>query len=173
MQNISEETIVEAAKGDIGAFEDLYNATCSFVYNVIYGMTRSREDTEEVTQDVFLKIYKNLKRFQLRSSFRTWVYRISVNTAINYLKRRAREQGRMISYNDAIKVNTPLQTPSQVNEERVSSLLGALNPDQRACIVLRNIEGLSYKEIAKTLHININTVRTRLRRARQALLAQF
>jgi len=178
MQDISKNIIIHASKGDMNAFESIYNAVSGFVYSIAYKMTYSREDAQEITQDVFLKIYKNLKWFRFQSSFTTWVYRITVNVAINFSKRRAREQEKMITYKDDVKLKTAAiakeeKTHKAGNEEILGSLLAILNPDQRACMILRNIEGLSYKEIAKTLKININTVRTRLKRAREKILDNF
>jgi len=106
MQDISKDIIIHASKGDLNAFESIYDAISGFVYNIAYKMTYSREDAQEITQDVFLKIYKNLKRFRFQSSFTTWVYRIAVNIAINFSKRRAKEQEKMITYKDDVKLKT-------------------------------------------------------------------
>ncbi|MCK4463647.1 MAG: RNA polymerase sigma factor, partial [Candidatus Omnitrophica bacterium] len=128
---------------------------------------------DEVTQDVFMKIYKNLKKFNSLSSLNTWIYRITVNTAINRLKAEKKHTASRIDYDPAVQ---PVSQKEAVknnidSKEQISVLLNALNPDQRACVVLREIEGLNYKEIANALRININTVRTRLKRAREKLLA--
>lgn len=175
MQDVSRDILIRASKGDVGAFEKIYNAASGFVYSIAFGITNSREDAQEVTQDVFMKIYKNLKKFQFHSSFRTWVYRVTVNTAINTYRRISKEIKKRGNYDIAMKTGHAPEVTKEVidredNQRVVSSLLAMLNPDQRACIVLREIEGLSYKEIAKALKININTVRSRLKRARSALL---
>jgi len=178
MKDISREAIQQAAQSDMGAFEDIYRTTCGFVYNVALRVAGNKEEAEEITQDVFIKVHKNLRKFCFQSSFRTWVYRITVNTAINASKKRSRETGRMVEYNDALKVADRPSATQEVadkekNEKLIESLLGVLNSDQRACVVLRGIEGLSYEEIAKTLNTNINTVRTRLKRARTKMLDHF
>ncbi len=133
------------------------------------------DEAEEVTQEVFINVYRKLKSFKFKSSLKTWVYRIAVNMAIDYAKKRGKEQDHTVSYDD---YNKPDKTIDPVSEEieraqhekNISTLLDALSPDQRACIVLRSIEGLSYQEISESLNININTVRTRLKRAREKLI---
>lgn len=175
MSDISSKLILEAAKGDIRAFEEIYRLTSAFVYNVVYRITNNRNNADEVTQDVFLKVYNGLKSFEMRSSFKTWVYRIATNSAINYCRRNARYENAKVEYDPS--VHEP-RVPSEVrleiekadSEATVASILGALEPDQRACIVLREIEGLDYKAIAETLKININTVRSRLSRAREKIM---
>lgn len=174
MQDIAKHILIQARGGDIRAFEGIYRATSCFVYNVALRVTNNREGAEEVTQDVFLKIHKNLKKFQFKASFKTWVYRITVNTAINMSKHRSKEKSRTIEYDDTIRINmTEKRMNKAENEEEIASLLNMLNPDQRTCVILRNLEGLSYEEIAETLNTNINTVRTRLKRAREKLLVHF
>ncbi len=175
MQDIPKDTLIQALDGNVEAFEKIYRATSDFIYNVAYRITNDREDAQEVTQNVFLKIYKNLKSFRFQSSFKTWIYRIAVNTAINISKRTSKELSRRIEYNDDIELKyahdpTKETIDKKSNEVLVKSMLNILNPDQRVCVVLRDIEGLSYKEIAETLKININTVRSRLKRARETLL---
>jgi len=174
MQDISKNVITRAAGGNMDAFEHIYRTASGFVYNVALRVTNNRPSAEEVAQDVFLKIYRNLKNFEFKSSFKTWIYRIAVNTAINASKKTSRETDRRVEYDDEAKQKTSIEIAQSAsgeldNKELVKRLLAMLNPDQRACIVLRSIEGLSYKEIADALHININTVRTRLMRARETL----
>ena len=176
MQDISVKILIQAAAGDMESFEQVYKATADFVYSVALRVTSNAQDAEDVTQDVFLKIHKNLKSFQFRSSFKTWVYRITVNTAINSSKRASRDLGRRADFDKAVaSKGTEPQVSAfdkEDNESKLKPLLDRLNPDQRAVIVLREIEGLSYEEIAKALNININTVRSRIKRARQALLEE-
>ncbi len=193
MEDISKNILMRAASGDMEAFEIIYRAASDFIYRTALRITNNKNDAEDVTQDVFIKIYQNLKQFQFRSSFKTWAYRITVNTAINTCKGISREMDQRIdqgidqSDNDSSFMNRYMnrdRDPDQYtsppmpeadldkedNEKLVASLLAKLNPDQRACIVLREIEGLNYQEIAEVLKININTVRSRLKRAREILL---
>ena len=176
MQEIYRDIIAEAANGDLDAFEQIYRATSSFVYNVALRTVQDREDAEEVTQEVFLAVHKNLKWFRFQSSFKTWIYRIAVNYAINKAKKTARLRNGVVEYDENIHAvagsdGADAEMHKEDNNKTVNTLLSALNPDQRACVVLRNIEGMNYRQIADTLKININTVRSRLNRARETLLA--
>jgi len=175
MQEITKDIIEEAAQGDILAFEQIYWATSGFVYNVILRIVRNSADAQEATQDTFMKIYSHLKSFQFRSNFKTWVYRIAVNTAINIYKRNIRQEKGKADYALSLKENSSgpeLMRLAQKDaaEKKLAEFLACLSPEKRCVIVLREIEGLSYREIAEILKINLNTVRSRLKRARQALL---
>jgi RNA polymerase sigma-70 factor (ECF subfamily) len=124
-----------------------------------------------------VNIFKKLSTFRFDSSLKTWIYRITSNISINYLKKKIKQEKNHVSYDDALEkkqITEPADPRSfePGQEEVINSLLDMLNPDQRACIVLRNMEGLSYQEIAESLNININTVRSRLKRARTILLAK-
>jgi RNA polymerase sigma-70 factor (ECF subfamily) len=175
MVDISRDILIQAAEGDIKAFEQVYNSASGFVYNVAFRITNNRSDAEDVTQDVFMRIFRGLKDFKFESSFKTWAYRITVNTAINKYRQSLRENNRRREYkSEADRQLSTDKTNEFIDNENaekdVASLLNKLDAGQRACIVLREIEGLSYKEMSELLKININTVRSRLRRARQALL---
>lgn len=174
MEDISEDILVRASQGDLRAFEDVYKASSSFVYNVALRIVHNREDAREVAQEVFIIIYNKLKSFRFESSFKTWAYRITANCAINFAKKSSRTK--TVPYEEALGASAVgSEAKAHMDQEHqsylVGNLLGAINPDQRACVVLRNIEGLSYQEIARVLNINVNTVRSRLKRAREKLLA--
>lgn len=158
------------------AFEVIYKAAFSFVSNVAFRVVGNKEDAEEVAQEVFVTLFKNLKNFRFESSLKTWVYRVSVNSAINFSRKSARHRG--VSMEDMQLADTQHTLPGvhekmdeEYNERLIAALLNKLNTDQRACIVLRSFEGLSYEDIAKALSIPVNTVRSRLKRAREAMLA--
>lgn len=176
MQEITQDILTSAAQGDLTAFETIYKGSSSFVYNVAYRVLGNKEDAQELTQEVFLTVHHKLKEFRFESSFKTWVYRITVNQAINMAKKIAKTRDKTIPYDEqveppAIVGDVQSRAEKEYNDKVIENLLNAINPDQRACVVLRNIEGLSYEEIAKALNININTVRTRLKRAREKLLS--
>ncbi len=175
MQEIPQDILIKASKGDIEAFEKIYRLTSSYVYNIAFRISNNKDEAEDITQDVFLKIYNNLKYFQFRSAIKTWIYRITLNTAINASKKRSKELTRRADYDEGIlyKPTSDIlreRLDREENEVLVGRMLSLLNPEQRACVILRDIQGLSYKEIAQTLRININTVRSRLKRARETLL---
>ncbi|MCX6356883.1 MAG: RNA polymerase sigma factor [Candidatus Aureabacteria bacterium] len=177
MQPLPKELLIEASGGDIGAFEKIYRATSDYVYTIALKVTGNRADAEEVAQDVFLKVFRKLGKFRFESSFTTWLYRITVNNAINASRKSTRRRSGQVEFNDNIEVadgrdRTREAIEKEQNEARVRSMLETLNPDQRACIVLREIEGMRYEEIAEVLQVNLNTVRSRLRRARETLCSR-
>ena len=176
MLDISNDILREAAQGNIQAFENVYKATANFVFNVAFRVVNNKEDAQEVVQEVYLMVYQKLKEFRFESSFKTWIYRITVNNAINFAKKNANARNKMNVYNEQLVAGSvPNDVHGDIEQEHhekvVNRFLGAINPEQRACVVLRNVEGLSYQQIAETLQLNINTVRTRLKRAREKLLS--
>jgi RNA polymerase sigma-70 factor, ECF subfamily len=177
IKEISNDLLHQASQGDIQAFEEIYKYASSFVYSVALRTIRNREDAQEITQEVFLKVFKSISDFRSQSSFSTWLYRITVNTTLNMLKKAANERRRQFVYHENITAELPEQSETaetalkqRDQEEQVNIMLEALNPEYRTCIILREMQGLSYEEIARTLKININTVRSRLKRAREILL---
>lgn len=177
MQDISADILLKAQEGDIEAFECLYRVSSGFVFTVALGITNNRADAEEVTQDVFIKVYHSLRSFRFASTFKTWVYRITVNTALNVYRKKvkdARARGEFEAAMDVEDPHGPLEqsVEQEHSEKKLAGLLHCLNADQRTCLLLREVEGLSYQEIADILGTNINTVRSRLKRAREAILKQ-
>lgn len=175
MQEIEREMIARAGQGDLGAFREIYQRASGYVYTLAYRVVNAKRDAEEVTQDVFLKLHKSLGSFKFEASFKTWLYRIAVNTALNHAKKRSRVTAREVEelFEDPATVTQPDAAQgieAGETKDRLKILLDQLNPDQRACIVLREIEGLDYQGIATSLGININTVRSRLKRARETLM---
>jgi len=175
MQELSRDIISKAAKGDIDAFEKIYQHTNLFVFNVALRIAGNKEDAKEIAQDVFVKLYRKLDNFMFKSSFKTWVYRITANTAINTVKRIKRQGKNILSYDDNIKLKEHIDgvnstAMENTDLELLDRLLSSLDLDQRACIALRSVEGLSYKQISEALNVNINTVRTRIKRARESMM---
>lgn len=176
MENdIGHELVIKAKNGDLTAFEEIYRLTSGFVFNVALRIARRHADAEDVTQEVFVKMHKNLGQFGFQSSLKTWLYRITVNTAISRCRKNTGEANAIAKYKNHLATepaNEPFANPihKKDNETIVTALLARLDPDQRACIVLREMEGLSYNEIAEALNIPMNTVRSRLYRARETLL---
>jgi len=176
MREIPRDILVQASEGSMSAFEEIYRATSDYVYTVATKITGNSADAEEVTQDVFVKVHRKLGQFRFRSSFTTWLYRIAVNSAISASRKSAKRRARETEYDDAVAVESGSAARGGAGEKedselRLQTMLAALNPDQRACIVLRGMEGMSYRAIADMLGININTVRSRLKRAREILVA--
>ena len=169
------ELIKKAIGGDMAAFEEIYRLTSGFVFNVALRIARQRAEAEDVTQEVFVKMHKNLGQFGFQSSLKTWLYRITVNTAISQCRKNTAETNSVLKYKNHLATepaSCPFPDPlhKKDNETVAATLLAKLDPDQRACIVLREMEGLAYDEISEILNIPMNTVRSRLHRAREALM---
>ena len=171
---VPEDTIRAAAQGDHAAFRSIYDASSAYVYHLALRCCGNPQDAEEVTQDVFIQLNASLESFQFQSSFKTWVYRITVNKTLNVCRKRSRERNIRGAWFGARPPAPVAHGPDKLLSEDYdnirSGLLARLAPDLRACLLLREMEGLSYAEISEALNIKLNTVRTRLKRARETLL---
>ena len=145
------------------------------VWRVCYNFMGNQEDAEDLAQEVFLKAYRNLVKFEGRSSFKTWIYRIAINTSQNELRRRSRRP--QVS-------STPLETAAEfiassenveektLQQARYDTLLKAfkkLRPEESGVLMLKDLEGRPYAEIAEMLGISLSAAKMRVQRARAAL----
>jgi RNA polymerase sigma-70 factor (ECF subfamily) len=162
--------------GDVAAFNVLVEAHQDTVFGLCLRMLGSTQPAEDVTQETFLSAYRNVER--CRDAFRAWLLRIAVNACTDELRRRRRRP--QLSLDDATTDASPLDLPdpSESPEEaalrgelsrHIQSGLMALPLDQRAAVVLRDVQGLSYEEIAQTLRLSPGTVKSRLSRGRARL----
>ncbi len=177
---IDKELVAKAKKGDRQAFGRLVERYQQRVYALSYGIVRQREDAWDVAQEAFVKAYRNLGRFEGNSAFYTWMYRIAYNLSIDALRDRARretvdlDENRRIEEALAKSGKSPMEHPDEMAARReLSSVLQTamrkLSDKHRAIIVLREIQGLSYEEMAEVLGISKGTVMSRLFHARQNL----
>ena len=160
------------------AFKEIYDRASGYVYTIAYRVVGAREEAQEVTQDVFLSIHRNLKKFQFRAAFKTWIYRITTNIAINAYRKRSKERARNVAFDETIDPEHHAGTGEEKferdhNEALVQSIMEILPADQRMCLALKEIEGMKYEEIAEVLNIKLNTVRTRIKRAREKLISHY
>lgn len=173
--------IKKAVKGDLQAFDTLIREYEVRVYNIALKMVKNEDDAKDVAQEALIKVYRKLKDFNFNSTFSTWIYRITMNTSLDFLRKKKRELDRVMSNKDEgdqveliSKVHVTQDTPEQeiVKQEQVQALrqgLDALNTEHKTVILLRDIEGLSYKEIADILETTEGTVKSRLNRGRRKL----
>lgn len=174
--------ILEAVRaGDPTAYRGLVEKYQQRVYGMVYGMLRNREDARDITQDAFVKAYNNLDKFRLESSFYTWLYRIAMNLAIDATRRRKRrvttEFDEQIASRDgtgAVSDQHHRESPSRSLERQqlhthIMAAIEELPEDQRQAILLRELEGLSYKDISDIMGIPEGTVMSRLFYARKKL----
>lgn len=174
--------VVEAVLGgDPSAYRFLVERYQGRVYAMLCGMTRDREEARDLTQDTFVRAFHNLDRFRLESSFYTWLYRIAMNLAIDHSRKHSRVKSSEFDDGVATKgadgVLDPghhAMNPARALERKrlhakLHEALETLSPEHRQIILLREVEGLSYKEISEVLELPEGTVMSRLFYARKRL----
>ena len=163
--------------GDVLAFEDVVMKYRDRIYNLCSYMLGNVQDAEDAAQDTFLKAYRSLNDFKPKASLYTWLYRIAVNTCIDHKRRPFFESiFRRSDTGEEMVIEHPSTSPSPEKvydskqiQDALQEALRKLSPKMRAVIVLKELEGLSYEEIADTLDISIGTVKSRISRARDDL----
>jgi len=187
--NVEDAVLIEKWRrnGDPGAVERLIGKYQNRIYNLILKICANPDDAAELTQEVFVKIIENIDGFESRSSFYTWAFRIAVNLTLNHCKRRAivgftsldaesagggDDQARQTLA--AVLRDDKTPDPADVAENRevcelIQRAIGKLEDEHRTVVVLRDIEGMDYAQIADVLGVELGTVKSRLSRARAAL----
>ncbi|MFZ5476006.1 MAG: sigma-70 family RNA polymerase sigma factor [Myxococcota bacterium] len=167
--------------GDGGAYRPLVERYQSRLYSMVLGMVRDSEEARDIVQNAFIKAYQSLGSFRIESSFYTWLYRIAMNLAIDACRKTKRR--RTTGYDEAVAsrdddgailelhhVDSPQRALQRKQlQEKIFRALDELSEDQREVILLREVEGLSYKEIAEAMDIPEGTVMSRLFYARKRL----
>lgn len=174
------ELVLKAQKGDESAFESLVIEHQQKVYNICLRMTGNEQDAYDLSQESFLKAWKGLETFQFESAFSTWLYRLTSNACLDFLRAQKRRPTTSLTTEDddgetvQIDVEDAAPTPEQAvlaaeDREMLKAALDAIDDEARAIITLRVIDGLSYEQIAAVLGIKEGTVKSRLSRAREKL----
>jgi len=182
--DVSELDLVKRCQaGDAEAFDELVVRYRTRVFGMIYNMVHSEQDAWDLAQDSFLKAWKSIKRFRGQSSFYTWIYRIVMNVTIDWLRKKQVKAGGA-EFDDAIQlkeVDPASKTmpkadalPSENLEQReiraeIDKAIAQLSPEHRAVILMKEIDGMQYHEIAESLGCSIGTVMSRLFYARKKL----
>ena len=181
MADSSEITILiqKAQKGDTNAFGTLVASYEKFIFNVACKMFSNSEDASDIAQEALIKAYKNIDKFDFNSSFSTWLYRITVNACIDEMRRRKGRESISIDAEDeesglAVQIeDTSLGAEERViQNETVSEVRAAidkLSEEHKAVIILRDLQDMTYEQVAQTLDLSIGTVKSRLARARKSL----
>ena len=182
----TETQFIERLKcGDAAAFELLVNERSGEIYGLLYRLTENSEEARDLTQETFLRAFQSIDHFRGDSDLKTWIYRIAINQARNrwrWWRRRRRDSTVSIDSADvngrptlvatlrADSSSDPEQeTLAHEREHALTTALGGLRRIYKEAVVLRDIEGFSYEEIAATLEISVGTVKSRLARGRQEL----
>ena len=176
MQRDDDRLVELALDGDSRAFEILMEKHESKMYAVALRMCKNREDAQDCLQDAMLRIYKALPTFKGQSSFSTWAYRITMNTCLDDLRRKkvrqAQSLDQMLDIGWApVDENNTAERHLENNElkRNLSRAIQSLPEEMRAAVVLRDIQGFSYEEIANVLSTNVGTVKSRISRGREKL----
>lgn len=182
---VSEDAVLveKVIAGDSDAFGKLVEKYSSFVYRTVFYDIKKHEDAEDLAQEVFIKAYKALLGFRRDSEFSTWLYRICKNTVYDYIRKNSREKSIPISElssgdendreyeiaDDSGKYDPERTFLKNETSEIVNEAISSLSEEHRSIIVMRDIEGYSYSEIAEILSLEEGTVKSRISRARGAL----
>jgi RNA polymerase sigma-70 factor (ECF subfamily) len=185
VQEISEqEVIARCRRGDRSAFQVLVERYERRAYGIAFGMLRNREDAMDAAQDAFVKVFRNIGSFKGDSSFYTWFYRIVKNVCIDHCRKKSR--AKLVEYDETYRRkdedpgvmkmsgNTRDMQPGVAFEQAelgkvLNEALSRLTENHRSIILLREVEGLSYEEIAETMDCHLGTVMSRLHHARKNL----
>jgi len=171
----TDDQLVDRTKaGDARAFDELVVRFSPRLYGLIYNMTSSHEDTNDLLQEVFAKAYRSIRGFQGKSSFYTWMHTISVNMTINFLKKRNRRKTMSLDDIDNGILNDPDFIAATSNgdprhsanlvelQKKLNESMMKLSHEHRAVVTMFDIQGMPHAEIAKILKISEGTVRSRL-----------
>lgn len=176
MQREDDRLVEKALDGDARAFEILMEKHESKMYAVALRMCKNREDAQDCLQDAMLRIYKALPTFKGQSSFSTWAYRITMNTCLDDLRRKKVRQAQ--SLDQMLEIgwapvdennSTERHLENSELKRNLSRAIQTLPEEMRAAVVLRDVQGFSYEEIANMLSTNVGTVKSRISRGREKL----
>jgi RNA polymerase sigma-70 factor (ECF subfamily) len=182
-----QELIARCQRGDLSAYEPLVNKYRDRVYAQAYNLTRNADDATDLCQETFVKAWKSLKNFRGQSSFYTWLYRIATNLGIDLI--RSKEKNPTTQFDDALEKEETTENQPYAHQrlpsddvmrkelgQCIDAAIAKLSPEHREVVVLREFEGLDYKEIAQSVGCSIGTVMSRLHYARanlQKMLKQY
>ncbi len=175
------ELVGRCQRGDLAAYEILVRRYQPRVYTLAYGMLRNETDATDMAQEAFVRAWQGIRKFKNNSSFYTWIYRITTNLCIDFVRRRERRP--TTTFEETVDPETnadvaepPSTNPSPTDEvlrtelrQQIDAALLELSPEHRAVVQLREYEGLEYAEIAKVVGCSIGTVMSRLHYARKHL----
>ncbi|MEP7354529.1 MAG: RNA polymerase sigma factor [Acidobacteriota bacterium] len=167
--------------GDEMAFREIVERNQSKVFSIIYGILRNHNDAEDISQQVFTKVYLSIGNFDFRSSLLTWMYKITVNECYDYLRKKkvrklvyesdfSQEDAKHMEATDPAVDHALPADERLANRDLALKLLSKLSPDDRNLILLKEVEGHSVEELAQLTGMNENTIKVKLFRTRQKLL---
>lgn len=169
------EMISRCQQGDQEALKEIFDKYHKKVYSIAYGVVRQREEALDVVQDVFIKLFRSVKNFKGRSNFYTYLYRMVMNTAIDHKRKAGKQFMSSLDVEGSFEPSDePEKGPEKVLlqkelEERVKLAMDKLPAEQKAALIFRDVEGLSYQEMAEAMGCSIGTVMSRLHYGRKRM----
>jgi RNA polymerase sigma-70 factor (ECF subfamily) len=172
MAQPDKETLKKLKNGGLKAFEVIFSFYEKSIYGYIYSMVGHRENAEDLTQEVFLKLYKNAGAIDAENNFKNWLYKIATNTVYDWLRKKRKGAEMFIIDDEENSFETIDDNSTYLHIEDAKDLESAINdikPNYRRVLLLFYYEGMSYEEIADILEVPLNTAKTHIRRAKEAL----
>ena len=175
MNHDEAELISRCQQGDPDALKEIFDQYHKKVYRIAYGVVRQREEAFDIVQEVFIKLYRSIRFFKGQSKFYTYLYRMTMNTAIDHAREMRRAPFSSLDGMEGFQPSDGVEKrPDSILlhkelEEKVKRVLEKLPNDQRMALIFREIEGLSYQEISETMGCSIGTVMSRLHYARKRI----
>ena len=172
MNELDEITIKSAAKGDKKSFKKVYENYSSFVWKIIFRTVNGdRDAAEKLLQDVFIKVYKKLSSFKFSASFSTWLFRITYNETLLYLRKKKKQNERVILFDDSM--GKAIKNDLYENKELVTMILNYLQPNERFLLVAREINNIPFEELAEITGQTSGALRTQLHRIKDTIKKHF
>lgn len=168
---VSRDLIESCQRGDPGAFDELVRQTHRAVYSLVFRMVGNAEDAADVTQDVYVRVWRGLRSFRGDSNAATWLYRIAANTALTHLRKRSRSG--VVETLDGVDVPVADETEQRADADMLEQALATLPAQQRAVVVLKDVYGWTCEEIANRMGTTEGAIKVRLFRARQRLAGEL
>lgn len=170
--------LVRSRDGDQQAFRQLVENYTPRVYGLVRNLVHSQSEAEDVTQEVFFKVYRKLETFREDSAFYTWLYRVAVNASTDWLKKKRQDRSLQVEDLQRLPLTDDGEGPDddlgrKDLRSQIRAAMGQLPEKFRTILVLRELEGMAYEEISKVLKISKGTVESRLFRARAKLKAEL
>jgi RNA polymerase sigma-70 factor (ECF subfamily) len=169
------EMISRCQQGDQEALKEIFDQYHKKVYRIAYGVVRQREEALDIVQEVFIKLFRSIKNFKGKSHFYTYLYRMVMNTAIDHVRKTGRQFISSLDEEGSFEPSDELEKgPERILlqkelEERVKGAMEKLPAEQRAALIFRDVEGLSYQEMAEAMGCSIGTVMSRLHYGRKRI----
>jgi RNA polymerase sigma-70 factor (ECF subfamily) len=171
----------KAQTGDESAFREIVERYQSKVFSIIHGIVRQRNDVEDIAQQVFAKVFFSLRNFDFRSSLITWIYKITVNECFDYLRKKkvrklvyesdmSEDEVRRVENSEPVLERGTRTDVSLARRDYIVKLMDRVSDEEKNLLMLKEVEGYSVEELAGMLHMNENTIKVKLFRARQKLV---